>query len=262
MFEPMHGLEPLDRLLAALRRCCLSLPDRRGGANPQYEMADFGLAAFSVLFMRSPSFLEHQRHLATGQGRSNCETLFGMTKIPGDSQIRAKLEPIEPSQFHPMFTDVIDELQRSSGIDQFPRLNDHVPIAIDGTQYHNSAKVNCPQYSTRQHGNGKTEYHHGMLAATLVAPGHNRVVPLIPESIVPQDGHEKQHCESRAAQRWLAARGPVTPRSGRCIWGMICSPISRYARQCWRRAGISCSFASPPRILRSRNTGRVSRLMN
>ena len=208
MFEPMHGLEPLDRLLAALRRCCLSLPDRRGGADPQYEMADFGLAAFSVLFMRSPSFLEHQRHLATGQGRSNCETLFGMTKIPGDSQIRAKLEPIEPSQFHPMFTDVIDELQRSSGIDQFPRLNDHVPIAIDGTQYHNSAKVNCPQYSTRQHGNGKTEYHHGMLAATLVAPGHNRVVPLIPESIVPQDGHEKQHCESRAAQRWLAARGP------------------------------------------------------
>jgi hypothetical protein len=30
-----------------------------------------------------------------------------------------------------------------------------------------------------------------------VAPEHNRVVPLEPEFIVPQDGHEKQDCESR-----------------------------------------------------------------
>jgi hypothetical protein len=46
-----------------------------------------------------------------------------------------------------------------------------------------------------------------MLAATLVASGHNRVVPLEPEFIVPRDGHAKQDCESRAARRWLAAHG-------------------------------------------------------
>ena len=46
-----------------------------------------------------------------------------------------------------------------------------------------------------------------MLAASLVAPGHNQVVPLEPEFIVPQDGAEKQDCESRAARRWLAAHG-------------------------------------------------------
>jgi hypothetical protein len=203
----MRGLDTLDRLLTSLRRCCLSLPDKRTGTNTRYAMADFGLAAFSVFFMQSPSFLEHQRHLAAGQGHSNCETLFGMTKIPGDSQIRAKLDPIEPSQFHPMFDDVLDELQRSDGIKAFRRLDNHVLIALDGTQYHSSYKVSCPRCSTRQHGNGKTEYHHDMLAATLVAPGHNRVVPLIPEFIVPQDGHDKQDCESRAARRWLVANG-------------------------------------------------------
>jgi hypothetical protein len=46
-----------------------------------------------------------------------------------------------------------------------------------------------------------------MLGATLVAPGHNHVVPLPPEFIVPQDGSNKQDCESRAARRWLAAHG-------------------------------------------------------
>jgi hypothetical protein len=213
--DSMHVVDTLDRLLASLRRCCLSLPDQRTGSNTQYAMADFGLAAFSVFFMQSPSFLEHQRHLAKERGRSNCETLFGMTKIPGDSQIRAKLDPIEPSRFHPMFDDVLDELKRSGGIEAFRRLGNHVLIALDGTQYHSSYNVGCDNCSTRRHGDGKTEYHHGLLAATLVAPGHNRVVPLIPEFIVPQDGHDKQDCESRAVRRWLEAHGtryaPLNP---------------------------------------------------
>ena len=58
-----------DRLLAALRRYCQALPDRRQGQNARYAMADFALAAFAPFFMQSPSFLAHQRHLETGQGR-------------------------------------------------------------------------------------------------------------------------------------------------------------------------------------------------
>jgi hypothetical protein len=51
------------------------------------------------------------------------------------------------------------------------------------------------------------EYRHSLLAATLVCPGHNPAAPLQPEFIVPQDGHDKQDCESRAMRRWLAAHG-------------------------------------------------------
>ncbi len=72
-----------ERLLDVLRQCCGSLPDQRGGSNTQFAIADFVLAAF-VFFMRSPSFLQRQRQLTEGQGRSNCETLLDMTKIPGD----------------------------------------------------------------------------------------------------------------------------------------------------------------------------------
>ena len=41
----------------------------------------------------------------------------------------------------------------------------------------------------------------------MVAPGHNRAAPLEPEFIVPQDGHDRQDCASRAVRRWLAAHG-------------------------------------------------------
>ena len=44
-------------------------------------------------------------------------------------------------------------------------------------------------------------------AATLVAPTHDKVIPLEPEFTVPQDGAEKQDCENMAAKRWLTTHG-------------------------------------------------------
>ena len=74
-------MEVLDRLIGAVRRCCEGFPDPRTGHNGSYTMADFGLAAFSVFFAQSPSFLAYQRQLAAGHGRSNAHTLFGMSRI-------------------------------------------------------------------------------------------------------------------------------------------------------------------------------------
>ena len=206
-----------DRLLDSLRRCCRFLPDQRRGQNTTYGMADFALAAFAPFFMQSPSFLAHQRHLETGQGRSNCETLFGLRKIPGDSQIRAKLDPVEPSVFHPMFADILAELEQSGGLREMRWLDDALLIAFDGTEYHCSDKIHCPNCSHRKRGKSGIEYFHGMLAATIVAPGHNRAIPLEPEFITPQDGHDKQDCESRAVRRWLARHGTRYARL-RPVW--------------------------------------------
>jgi hypothetical protein len=90
----------------------------------------------------------------------------------------------------------------------FRRLNEHMLIALDGSEYYRSRKIHCPHCSTRLRSKGCTEYYRSMLAATLVAPGHDQVIPLEPELIVPQDGAEKQDCENRAAKRCLATYGP------------------------------------------------------
>lgn len=171
-------------------------------------MVDIGMAAFSVFFMQSPSFLGHQRQLEQGYGRSNCASLFGMTKLPSDNHIRDMLDPASPALLHGMFATVTGQLAgMGGGLEAFQRLGKHVLIALDGTEYHCSQKIHCQHCSTRRRGKGETEYYHAMLGATLVAPGHDKVVPLEPEFIVPQDGAEKQDCESRAAHRWLTAHG-------------------------------------------------------
>ncbi len=53
-----------------------------------------------------------------------------------------------------------------------------------------------------------------MLPATLVAPGRDKVVPLEPVFIVPQDGAENQDCENAAAKRWLAQHGRRDAETG------------------------------------------------
>jgi hypothetical protein len=39
-----------------------------------------------------------------------------MRKIPGDSQIRAKLDVVGPALFHPMFADIVAELDQCGGL--------------------------------------------------------------------------------------------------------------------------------------------------
>ena len=135
-----------------------------------------------------------------------------MSRIPTDNQIRAMLDPVTPDRLYPLFASLRERLERGGGLRPFQRLDGHLLVALDGTEYFCSAKISCSNGSRRKRGDGAVEYHHNMVTAARVAPGHARAIPLALEFVVPQDGQEKQDCESRAARRWLAAHG--CPRKG------------------------------------------------
>ena len=172
-------------------------------------MADIGMAAFSAFFMQSPSFLSYQVQLraGVGHGRSNCETLFGMQSIPSDNHIRDMLDFVEPSGLDGLFGEALAAVERAGALAPLTRLGGRLLIALDGTEYFCSNKLSCEHCSTRKRANGVTEFHHTMLAASIVTPGRNLALPPPPEFVRPQDGHDKQDCESRAARRWLLAHG-------------------------------------------------------
>jgi hypothetical protein len=204
-------MEIFESLMDGLRTACAGFSDARRSTDVDSTMADIGLSAFSLFFMQSESFLSHQRRLEQGHGTSNCHTLFGMKKIPTDNFIRLMLDPVSPEALQPCFDQVIEQLRQRDGLKAFQRLAGRTLVALDGTEYFCSQKLHCPQCLTRKRSNGKTENYHAMLAAMIVAPGHNMVLPLMPEFITPQDGAEKQDCERNAAKRWLIAHaGRVT----------------------------------------------------
>src|SRR3979490_2434288 len=93
----------LPSLLAGFRAGCAAFPDPRKGRGGNIAVADFGLSAFAMFFMQSACFLSFQRLLEKGQGRSNCQTLFGIEKIPSDNYIRDMLDEADPALLAPCF---------------------------------------------------------------------------------------------------------------------------------------------------------------
>src|SRR3954462_11648587 len=164
-------MSALEELLLELREICAGLEDKRLGPGYRYTMADIDLAAFSVFFMQSPSFLGHQRALAAGHGRSNCQTLFGMAAIPSDNHIRQMLDGNAPGTFDGLFIKALETVAAADGLSAFQRLGDRLLIALDGTEHYCSRKIGCPQCSTRRRSDGGMECFHSFLGASVVAPG-------------------------------------------------------------------------------------------
>jgi len=92
-------------------------------------------------------------------------------------------------------------------VETYRSVNQTLLLAFDGTEYFSSHTIHCPNCSTRHHANGSVTYCHTALTPVLVKPGLDKVIPLAPEFVRPQDGAEKQDCELNAAQRWLADCG-------------------------------------------------------
>jgi hypothetical protein len=236
----------IEELISELSGVCAGLPDKRTGPrrDTDYRMADIGLSAFSMFFMGSPSFLAHQRSLRDGNGLSNCETLFGMSAIPSDAYIRLMLDGASPAAFDGLFMSAV---AAAGPLTPFQRLDGRVLIALDGTEHFCSRQINCPQCSTRQRSDGGKEYFHAFLGASIVAPGHQRVLPLAPEFIAPQDGAEKQDCERNAARRWLARQGAEVAHLRPIYLGddlFACQPIAEAIHQAGGNFILTCKPAS------------------
>ena len=200
-----------NRLVEIFRSTVERFQDQRTGDNVVYSMADTAIAAFSVFFTQSPSFLDFRRTLEVTKGCSNARSLFGMTQTPSDNHIRDLLDPVAPSTVFPIFTYAVDALQALGHLDAYRAINGDLLVAMDGTQYFSSSTLHCDNCSVTHHQNGTATYSHRAVTPVIVAPGNPRVIPLEPEFITPQDGHDKQDCENAAAKCWLSA----------CLWGAI-----------------------------------------
>lgn len=195
----------LKDIISGFRLRWASAPDvRKPNNNTQYQMVDGLLSAFSVFFMQSNSFLAHQRLMQSKKGRNNAASLFRVERIPSDPQIRNLLDSVSVKYFHADFWGLWEELQAHQQLLKFRSELGGYLVAMDGVTHFSSEKISCPECLKRQDREGVTHFYHSAITPTLVKPGMNQVLPLPPEFIVPQDGHEKQDCERSASKRWLA----------------------------------------------------------
>ena len=181
------------------------IKDPRSKSNAtKFKIDEAMLSAFSMFFMQSQSFLEYQRQMQSRSGKNNVQSIFGVEKIPCDPQIRNILDLIRANSLNVVFERIYQFLQNGKHLQRYERLEKNLLICLDGTEYHSSSKISCECCSTRNHRNGKVTYSHTAILPVIAAPNCAEVISLPPEFVTPQDGHEKQDCETAAAKRWIS----------------------------------------------------------
>ncbi len=63
-------------------------------------------------------------------------------QLPTDNRIRSLLDPVEPASVYPMFDFIFDAFQRAGVIGSFRSRDQQLLLALDGTQYFSSQKLN------------------------------------------------------------------------------------------------------------------------
>jgi len=190
-----------DALFALVRAGFEQVPDQRA-ENAKISLPDAMMSGYAMFSLKDPSLLAFEERRTTD---SNLQSIYGIERVPCDTQMRIILDDVEPVSIRPVFKDVFYQLQRTKELDKFRFLGGSYLVALDGTGYFSSQEIHCP--SCLQKVNKKTgevTYYHQLLGAVIVHPNRREVIPLAPEPIIKQDGETKNDCERNAAKRFLA----------------------------------------------------------
>ncbi|VEP13003.1 conserved hypothetical protein [Hyella patelloides LEGE 07179] len=170
MVQKVRKIE-INQLINFLSKELEDLPDsRKQGNNKKYEISDGVLSAFSIFLTQSPSFLEHQRLMEKMKQKNNADSLFKVSKIPCDNQIRNLLDPVPAQTVYPVYQKIFKWLKEKKVLKKFFYLEGEILIALDGTEYFSSKKISCPHCNSRNHRNGTTTYFHGCVIPAVVSP--------------------------------------------------------------------------------------------
>src|SRR5215468_2738343 len=174
------------------------IPDDRP-ADVDIALSDVLMSAFAMFSLKAPSLLAFDKERAEG----NLHTIYGIQRVPCDTYMRERLDPLSPQWLRPVFKSVFRHLQRGKALEPMMFLDDHYLLALDGTEYFSSQAIHCASCLHKVHRTGAITYCHQMLGAAIIHPDLRAVIPLMPEPIVRHDGTAKNDCERNAAKRFV-----------------------------------------------------------
>ena len=186
-----------------LRRLFTEIPDGRKPKKVDFPLIDVIMAGLAMMFWQDPGVLPFQRRLKEKHASSNLETLFSVSQIPGDAQFRKLLDPVDSVWLKKGLRLCLTKLQQTRVWPNFHVLDGRVFVILDGTEYFRSEKINCPCCLECHHKDGRVDYYHQALVASIAHHNSKQVLPIIAEEIRRGDGVTKNDCETNAAKRLI-----------------------------------------------------------
>jgi hypothetical protein len=198
-----------DGLFKMVKKEFKKIKDHRP-INVEIPLEDALMSGFALFSLKDPSLLAFDERRQTPK---NLKRVYGINRIPSDTQMRIILDDVNPEGIRPLFKRVFQQLQRGKELEKMKYMGQYYLLSLDGTGYFKSEKVHCANCLEKHYKrSGKTIYTHQMLGGAIVHPERREVIPLAPEPIIKQDGTEKNDCERNAAKRFLAKLRQDYPR--------------------------------------------------
>ena len=166
------------------------------------------------MYFQDLSLLQFQKRMQEELHRNNLQTLFGVTNIPKDSQMRELVDEVDRENFRPIFNNYYLRMQRGKHLQEFELFPGLYLVPMDGTEYFSSEKVHCEQCLRKEHKEGEITYSHQALQGGIMHPDQSGVIPLMPEEICNTDGETKQDCELKAGKRFIEKTRQDHPQLG------------------------------------------------
>jgi hypothetical protein len=171
-----------------------------GADDVAIALDDALMSAFAMFSLNAPSLLSFDKQRAEGK----LQTISGIDRVPCDTRMRERLDPVAPESLRHSFQLVLRQLQRGKALEPLVLLDGHYLVALDGTESCSSTTIHCASCLHKEHRNGSITYFHQMLGAAIIPPDLREVIPRMPEPIVTQEGTPKNDGERNAATRFIS----------------------------------------------------------
>lgn len=204
--QTSYGQQMIELISDHFRR----VPEHRA-PQARIPLADVLMSAYAVFSLKFPSLLQFEEERRKRKAcPKNLEALYQVSRVPSDTQMREIVDEIQPDNVKELFPKLFEWIRRKKLLQPYEfwkhRTEDYYLASVDGTGYFSSEEVHCSNCLTRKSETPKGErvlYQHHMLSIALVHPHLRTVVPLTPETIIRQDGREKNDCELNAIKRLI-----------------------------------------------------------
>jgi hypothetical protein len=171
---------------------------------PSIPLADCIMSGLAIFSLKYPSLLQFEEDKTAEKTlRHNLKSLFLVNESPCDTQLRERLDNLDPQELRKPFKSIFSQFQRSKMLEPYYYLDMGYLLSLDGTGLFSSSKVHCENCCEKEHKDGSKTYYHQMLAGAIVHPDFKVVIPFAPEPIMKQDGVMKNDCERNASKRFL-----------------------------------------------------------
>jgi len=191
-----------EQALRLVRQSFNDIDDKR--RNPLISLPDAAMSALAVYSLKIPSLLKFEELKRNDAKKiQNIKNIYSIKNVPSDTQMRTILDPINPEALRPAFKNIFRELQTKKKLEPFKFLGSYYLLAVDGTGFYYSQKVQCNCCMIHNSEKNGISYRHHLLAASIVHPAHKEVIPVCPEPITRKDGNNKNDNELVAVKRFL-----------------------------------------------------------